>query len=257
MSTPVSIFISYAHKDETFKDELRTHLKPYERVNIVKVWDDRSIIPGEEWDQEIKNHLEQSEVILFLISPDFMASGYIDEVEVKKAMNRHNERKTRIVPIVIRPSNLKLLPLNHFQAVPKNAKPVTTWQDRDEAWLDVTSQLGNLFNALRNGSTNTTGTTATTNQIPTTVSTITTQSLAAIKKLLIEGRVDEAIEALIEKSQNTRFEDAIIMQAGRWNRLKNDRLNGTIADSSANMTANQIQQALLYIIKDMEKDGIM
>ncbi len=253
MSTPVSIFISYAHKDETFKDELRTHLKPYERANIVKVWDDRSIIPGQEWDQEIKNHLEQSEVILFLISPDFMASGYIDEVEIKKAMARHNEKKTRIVPIVIRPSNLALLPLNHFQAVPKNAKPITTWQDRDEAWLDVTNQLGNLFKALRGGNNNSTRSTTTTPPPPPT----TNKSISiSIKQLILEGRIDEAIAELIEKSSNTRFEDAVIMQAGRWSRLKNDRNMGTIAESSANITTNQIVSALLSIYKDMQGDGI-
>ena len=83
------IFISYSHKDETHRSELEVHLAMLKRKKIVSVWHDRKIVAGDEWKNEIDNNLESADIILFLISPDFLASEYCYDIEVKKAMERH------------------------------------------------------------------------------------------------------------------------------------------------------------------------
>ncbi|NJL74464.1 MAG: toll/interleukin-1 receptor domain-containing protein [Saprospiraceae bacterium] len=148
---PVKVFISYSHKDEDYKDTLNTYLTPYERKGTIKIWDDRDILPGQIWDTEIKQAVLNADIVLFLVSPDFMASGYIDGVELKTAMELHVEGKMVLIPIIIRPSDLSLLDLKIFQAVPKDAKPISTWENKDEAWLNVIQQLGKLFNAIYDG----------------------------------------------------------------------------------------------------------
>jgi len=69
----IKLFISYAHEDEKYKEELEKHLKPLQRNGVVESWNAREILPGVVWENEIKTELEEADVILFLISPDFVA----------------------------------------------------------------------------------------------------------------------------------------------------------------------------------------
>jgi hypothetical protein len=80
MPEPVKVFYSYAHKDESLRDELAKHLSPLQRRGLLYAWRDRRIPHGSEWDLEIKQHLEAAQIILLLISPDFLASDYLDNV---------------------------------------------------------------------------------------------------------------------------------------------------------------------------------
>ena len=80
MPEPVKVFYSYAHKDESLRDELAKHLSPLQRRGLLYAWRDRRIPHGSEWDPEIKQHLEAAQIILLLISPDFLASDYLDNV---------------------------------------------------------------------------------------------------------------------------------------------------------------------------------
>ena len=72
-------------------------------------WHDRLITPGSDWSREIERELEQADIVLFLVSPDFMASDYCLGVEVKQAIDLHWKRRSRIVPIIIRPATKALL----------------------------------------------------------------------------------------------------------------------------------------------------
>ncbi|MCP4663127.1 MAG: toll/interleukin-1 receptor domain-containing protein [bacterium] len=103
MSEPVTVFFSYAHKDEELRDQLAIHLKMLQREKKIRPWHDRKITPGREWEGEIDRHLEEADVILLLVSPDFVASDYCWDVEVARAMERHEAGEARVVPIVLRP----------------------------------------------------------------------------------------------------------------------------------------------------------
>lgn len=133
----IKLFISYAHADEKYKDELKKHLSGLKRNGIIKEWNDRYILPGKKWDDEIKRNLEESQIVLFLISSDFMSSDYINDVEIAKTLNRYEKGEVVIIPIIIRSCDFSSLSLSDFQALPKDAKAVKKWKDKDEAWLSV------------------------------------------------------------------------------------------------------------------------
>src|SRR5262249_43102792 len=94
----VSVFVSYAHKDERLRDELDKHLSALRRSAAIASWHDRKITPGSELDREIDHQLNISDVVLLLISPDFMNSDYCYRREMKTALRRHARGQSRIIP---------------------------------------------------------------------------------------------------------------------------------------------------------------
>jgi len=137
-TNPVEVFYSYAHEDEKLRDELTKHLANLKRQGIITQWYDRDISAGKEWDDEIRTHLNSASVVLLLISPDFMNSDYSNDVEVKRAMERHEAKEARVIPIILRPVDWEGAPFSKLEALPTDAKPVTSWDDQDEAFLGVT-----------------------------------------------------------------------------------------------------------------------
>lgn len=142
MVKPINIFISYAHADAPLLAEFEKFLAPYERNKTITVWTDRDITPGQTWDSWIKLKLRQSEIILFLVSQDFLASNYINDVEIKEAID--NSRVINI-PVIVRPVLMSQLVLNYLQVVPSGAKPVIKWEPPDEGWIDIIKALEKVF----------------------------------------------------------------------------------------------------------------
>lgn len=132
-----SLFFSYSHKDENLRDQLEVHLTMLKREGLISAWHDRRIRAGGEIDNSIDVKLEEAEVVLLLVSPDFLASQYCYDREVKRAMERHENRSARVIPVILRPCDWKNAPFGKLLAAPKDGKPVTMWPDRDEAFLDV------------------------------------------------------------------------------------------------------------------------
>lgn len=149
LGTPAALFYSYSHKDETLRDELETHLSPLRREGIIRSWHDRRIGPGKDLEHEINSHLEEANVILLLVSPDFVASDYCYSKEVARALERHQAGEVRVVPVILRPVDWKKLPFGKLLALPKDAYPVTKWQNRDEAFLDVAQGIRHAVAELR------------------------------------------------------------------------------------------------------------
>jgi O-acetyl-ADP-ribose deacetylase (regulator of RNase III) len=147
-STSVSVFVSYSHVDEQLRKELGNHLSVLERQGIITSWYDRMIRAGTEWEGVIDTHLEEARVILLLISADFIASRYCYDVEMKRALARHDQRQALVVPIILRAVSLQGTPFARLQALPKDAKPVVTWADRDTAFVDITEGLRNAIQDL-------------------------------------------------------------------------------------------------------------
>jgi TIR domain-containing protein/LGFP repeat-containing protein len=146
---PVEIFFSYSHKDEDFRNELEKQLSVLKRNGMIAGWHDRKIVPGAEWSGEIDKHLEMTNIILLLISADFIASDYCYEIEMKRAMERHENGEARVLPIILRPCDWRSV--NHLaklQALPKDAKPISTWNNKDEALLDVVEGIKNVIKDL-------------------------------------------------------------------------------------------------------------
>lgn len=137
----VKVFISYSHKDEALRDSLATHLSNLQWQGIISSWYDRQLVAGMEWDDKIKTELESADIILLLISPDFIASKYCRDIEIPMALQRHEARQAYIVPVILRPFDWFDAPFAKLQAFPKDAKPVTTWANQDEAFVSITQGI--------------------------------------------------------------------------------------------------------------------
>lgn len=139
--SPIKLFISYAHRDEEFRLELDDHLSNLQRQQIILGWHDRQIMPGQEWADQIYNELNDAQIILLLISARFMASDYCYAKEMVRAIERHDAAEAVVIPIILSACDWQGAPFGKLQALPKDAKPIKNWNDRDEAWLDVVRGL--------------------------------------------------------------------------------------------------------------------
>ncbi len=137
---PVKVFISYAHEDEPLSKELEKQLKSLRRQGLIEVWHDRDISAGTEWERETNKHLNDADIILLLVSPDFMDSDYCYSIEMSRAMERHSRGEARVIPIILRYVYWQKAPFGDLQVLPTDAKPVKSslWYDLDEAFFDVT-----------------------------------------------------------------------------------------------------------------------
>jgi len=144
----VEIFYSYSHQDETLRDELEKQLSILKKLKIVRTWHDRKIYAGNEWADDINDHLNTADIILLLISADFLASEYCYEIELDRAMKRHEAREARVIPIILRDVDWRDAPFGKLQALPSNAKPITSWPNRDEAFADVARGIRATIEAL-------------------------------------------------------------------------------------------------------------
>jgi hypothetical protein len=143
-----SVFISYSHHDEEFREELETHLSMLKRNGIVSVWHDRMIKAGDEWEGEISHHLLHADVILLLISPHFAESDYCWDTEMSLALRRHDEGKALVIPVIVRPvAGWESAPFGKLQALPDGAKPISTWTNRDDAYAAVAKGLERAIGA--------------------------------------------------------------------------------------------------------------
>ncbi|MBI2799133.1 MAG: toll/interleukin-1 receptor domain-containing protein [Gammaproteobacteria bacterium] len=138
-----TVFISYSHTDEALRDELEVHLSMLKREGAIETWHDRRILAGDELDGTIDAKLEIAEVILLLVSPDFLASNYCYDVEVQLAMARHEANTARVIPVILRPCDWQssVAPFKKLLAAPRDSVPITKWPNRDEAFLDVVTQI--------------------------------------------------------------------------------------------------------------------
>ena len=128
----IPIFYSYSHKDETFRETLETHLAILKRQGYLEGWHDRRIAPGNNWEEEINLNLQNAEIILLLVSSNFLASDYCYDT-----LEQHKKNECIVIPIILKPCLWNKSHFNHLQALPKDGKPITTWDNEDEAWLNV------------------------------------------------------------------------------------------------------------------------
>lgn len=145
---PLKVFIAYSHKDEMLKEELEKHLSALKQQQKINPWQDRALTAGTEWDLEIKTQLEAAQLILLLITPDFMASDYIQDNELKRAIKQHQTKKALVIPIFLRPVDYKGASFAKLLALPKDAVPVTQWKNQDEAFLNIVEGIHQAVNTL-------------------------------------------------------------------------------------------------------------
>lgn len=144
------VFVSYSHRDERQLNELKTHLSPLERLKLIETWYDRRIVAGEDFGEKINENIDSADIILLLVSADFIASDYCYQKEMERALERHAKKEARVVPVIVRDVDWKVIPeLSRLTAVPKDGRPVRNWPNKDTAWRDVSERVRAILEAMR------------------------------------------------------------------------------------------------------------
>lgn len=142
------VFFSYSHRDEKLRDRLDAHLSSLKRMDLIQSWHDRKISAGSDFNESIDRYLDSADLVLLLISPDFLNSEYCYCKEMKRALARHAMGEAQVVPVILRPVDWEKAPFAHLQAVPKDGKPITRWADRDEGFLDAAKGIRRVAEEL-------------------------------------------------------------------------------------------------------------
>lgn len=147
----IELFFSYAHEDELLRKRLVKALAVLKRQGVIRDWHDRKITAGREWKGQIDQHLNSARVILLLISPDFIASDYCYDIEMTRALERHDREEARVIPVILRPvDQWHTAPFGKLLAAPTDGKAVTLWSNRDKAFADVAGHVRRAVEELRN-----------------------------------------------------------------------------------------------------------
>jgi TIR domain len=146
----LDVFVSYSHADEQAKNDLLKHLEPLRRLEIIKAWHDRMLKPGEDWGKKISDNLEKADIILLLVSIDFINSPYCYDIELDRAIERHTNGESVVIPVILRSCMWKSTPFGTIQAVPRDGRPVNLWNDRDEAFMNIAEGIKQMAEELLN-----------------------------------------------------------------------------------------------------------
>jgi hypothetical protein len=144
------VFVSYSHKDAKWKEELDLHFHDLKSSNLISYWSDSLLMGGDEWDKKIKERLERADIILLLVSPEFMNSTYIENIELAIASKRHAEGNCRIIPLFVTAVDIEHSPIHQLQGYPLNKKPISSIQSksmRAKVWVDIVGELKKVLAA--------------------------------------------------------------------------------------------------------------
>ncbi len=202
----IKIFFCYAHEDEALLNKLKAHLKPFQLEGLIELWYDRDISAGTEWEREISKHLNTADIILLLISPDFMASEYCYSIEMKRAVERHECEEARVIPVILRPVYWQIEKLGGLQALPKDGKPVigSHLNNIDEAFLDIAKGIRRVVTSVR----------------PHTAVPLLENRLSTPQKQFLKVFLSQAGEQAVEKKFSYIRQGKI--RYLRWNHVKID-----------------------------------
>lgn len=149
------IFVSYSHKDKKWLKDLQTFLKPHLRGGDIESWDDTQIRTGQKWKEIIDQELERATVALFLVTPNFLASQFINDVELPALLKSADERGVHIVWIAVRHGAYKKATdgkdksrnLTDYQCANDPKRPLASLRvnERDQVWTEICETIVNLF----------------------------------------------------------------------------------------------------------------
>jgi TIR domain len=145
---PIRLFYSYSHEDESLRNELAKHLAMLKRQGVIAEWHDRRIGAGEEWKGAIDKNLDDADVILLLVSAWFLASDYCWDVEMTRALERHDRGEATVIPVILRRCDWHKAPFSKLQGLPRDCKAITSWQIWDEAFTDVALGIRQVVEAM-------------------------------------------------------------------------------------------------------------
>jgi hypothetical protein len=153
MEQRIEVFISATPEDENLFQRMAGHLKVLEHQGLISLWHNRKVEVGANRSAEVESHLQSAQVIILLLSSDFLTSDYSYNYEARRALELQREKQTVIVPVLLRPFYWKSLPLGDFQVLPRNQQPITdsSWHSVDEALLTVVQEIREILRTMQPG----------------------------------------------------------------------------------------------------------
>lgn len=142
----LNIFIAFSPEDQAFKSELEEHLNILKRNGKIDLWHNQRVMAGENLNEAQAEALQKAQIILLLISSDFLSSDDAYENEVLKALERHKLGEARVVPVILRDCLWKNTQLGNLLPLPTNGKPVKEWESQDVAFKDIAAEIDKLVN---------------------------------------------------------------------------------------------------------------
>ena len=143
---PAQVYLAYAPKDQALLQQLCRHLSGLERAGLIRLWSDQQIGAGEDWEKSKSKALLAADLIVLLVSADFLAHPTVYEKEVKVAMEQEQAGKAQVIPLILRECIWQYESYAHLQALPSNGEPVTSdaWENEDDAFADIVEQIAAL-----------------------------------------------------------------------------------------------------------------
>ena len=151
ISWKINIFFSLALTPEDIHlyEEIRGRLVSLSRQGLIEIYSDNDISAGSDSDYIIKDRMDEAHIIVLLLSPDFSKSDRCSEMEMPYALECHTIKKASVIPVLLRPMMWEILPIKQFHLIPKNGKPVTTWRNRDTAFLEVAREIQRVADEIK------------------------------------------------------------------------------------------------------------
>ena len=143
-----TLLFSYSHRDEEYRNELEIHLAMLKRTGVITTWHDRRITAGSELNNTISEALNNASVILLLVSPYFLDSDYCYDIEMKRAMEKHERGESIVIPVILHPCDWHGAPFGKLMATPTDGKPVSKHANFHDAYLDITTSIKNAVMKL-------------------------------------------------------------------------------------------------------------
>jgi len=267
------IFISYAHEDIAFQKELVKRLKPLKRKKEIVLWHDGVVMPGEEWDASIKKQLEAADIIIILLSADFVASDYIYEKELPRIIERRKNGEIQLIPIVARNVILDGTNIEMYQCLPQDEKrrlkPIIEWdkQHLDKVWVQIDKQIRGVIDRFNNPDKDgdSEAEAATVIDYPSTPPIIGSGGnaidLPALKKELKLAVVKDLGEALkkiegVLSSDSYLYNSMIQLQAQHSAYKRDSRMN-LLNQENATIRQSRITYAFQSLVDELEEDDLI
>ena len=149
MPNPLDVFCCSAPEDQEMLALLVKYLSPLQRSDQITVWSAINLNSSVGWEKEFSQRLESADIILLLISPDFLASDYCYNILMKRAIERHEQGNVAVLPLLLRPTYWKNMPFAHFQMLPRNGLPLSKWPDPDDAFLEILQAIEQIASKLQ------------------------------------------------------------------------------------------------------------
>lgn len=148
MNSKVKVFISYVKEDEEVKDKLERFLFGLKQSDTIEVWNAQAVLAGGELAKEISRELHKADLILLIVSIDFINSGTIWRNELEVAMKRHESQEAKVIPIRARSADWGFMPFKGLQGLPADGKTISELPDKDKAYTEIAAAIKEVVDAI-------------------------------------------------------------------------------------------------------------